>query len=310
MFQLLKKLNRDRSHRSAIDLRSDFQPHHGSQTTSSRVPPPPASVSFPDGIKVWYEPPSPNVDVCFVHGLTGNRDSTWTASGQQEAWPKNFLPGKLVQARLMTWGYDAYILRLSTASQNTLLDHATNLLRDLTDQRFADDASSRPLIFVAHSLGGLVCKRALLLSRTNALPHFRNLFDCTTGILFMGTPHTGSWLAKWAKIPVKAFGVFKSLNTSLLEVLKTDNQLLEDLQRDFLNMVLGVGGASGQLKVSCFFEELDTFAVGKIVSKEAATFAGHDPASIHADHRGMVRFTSPEDTGFKRVLGELQRWTR
>src|SRR4051812_23148703 len=63
-----------------------------------------------------------------------------------------------------------------------------------------------------------------------------------------------------------------------------------------------------QLEVTCFFEELPLPVVGKVVSKESATFAGYNPISIHANHGDMVRFATAEETGFKRVLGELTRW--
>jgi hypothetical protein len=63
-----------------------------------------------------------------------------------------------------------------------------------------------------------------------------------------------------------------------------------------------------RLEVTCFFEELPLPVVGKVVSKESATFAGYNPISIHANHRDMIKFASVEETGFKRVLGELSRW--
>src|SRR6516162_5425660 len=96
-----------------------------------------------DGVEVWYDCPGATVDVCFVHGLTGNRDSTWTAHGQSTPWPKTLLPSNLPRARLLTYGYDAYIVRKSVASTNRLIDHATNLLNDLTNDRASYNASSR-----------------------------------------------------------------------------------------------------------------------------------------------------------------------
>ena len=136
---------------------------------------PPVS-SFPDGVKVLHDCPSATVDICFVHGLTGDRESTWTARGHSTPWPQRLLPPNLPQARIITYGYDAYITRKSVASSNRLVDHATNLLNDLTDDRNSVNASSRPLIFVAHSLGGLVCKKTILLSRHNPDHHLRGIF--------------------------------------------------------------------------------------------------------------------------------------
>lgn len=268
-----------------------------------------SSVSFPDGVKVLHDCPNAAVDVCFVHGLTGNRDSTWTASGQSTPWPETLLPPKLSKARILTYGYDAYIVRKSVASANRLIDHSKNLLTDLTADRACCNASSRPLIFVAHSLGGLVCKEAILLSRNNPEPHLRSIFDCIKGIIFMGTPHKGSWMADWAKIPASAIGLVKSTNKSLLEILETNDQFLESIQVRFWEMIREQREDGRPLEVTCFFEELRLPVVGKfVVSKESATLEGYTSITIHADHGDMVRFASAEENGFKRLLGELIRW--
>jgi len=63
-----------------------------------------------------------------------------------------------------------------------------------------------------------------------------------------------------------------------------------------------------RLEVICFFEELPLPFAGQVVSKESATLESYPSVSVHANHREMVRFGSAEDTGFKRLLGELLRW--
>ncbi len=271
--------------------------------------PPPVS-SFPDGVQLLYQDSEPTVDICFVHGLTGNRVSTWTAHGQSEPWPKTLLPlsPTLDKIRVITYGYDAYVLRKSVVSSNRLIDHATNLLNDLTTDRAGCNASTRPLIFVAHSLGGLVTKEAILLSRNNPDVHLRNMFECTKGIAFMGTPHRGSWMADWAKIPASALGLLKSTNKSLLKILETHDQLLESLQSRFWSTIRELREGGRPIEVTCFFEELPLPIVGSVVSKESATLEGYHSISIHANHGDMVKFGSIEDNGLKRLLGELSRW--
>ncbi|KLU89624.1 ankyrin repeat domain-containing protein [Magnaporthiopsis poae ATCC 64411] len=240
-------------------------------------------VLFPEGIKVLYDGPDAAVDICFVHGLNGDRERTWTANRQSAPWPKTLLPSELEDARIFVYGYDAARC----------------------------GASSRPLIFVAHSLGGLVCKKAILLSRNNPEPHLRSIFEHTKGVLFMGTPHRGSWLAYWANLSASVLGLVKSANRSLLTTLQQDDQLLETIQCDFWAMVREQREAGRALEVTCFFEGLPSSVLGKtvtVVSKESATLEGYSSFSIHADHRDMVRYGSAEDNGFKRLLGELTRW--
>ncbi|KAJ4176009.1 hypothetical protein NW767_015586 [Fusarium falciforme] len=274
----------------------------GPPSESTLVPP------FPDGVKVLHDCRDAAVDICFVHGLTGNRVSTWTANGQPKPWPETLLPPKLSRARILTYGYDAYIVRKSVASTNGLIDHAANLLNDLSTDRAYSDASSRPIIFVAHSLGGLVCKEAILLSRNNPEPHLQGIFDCTKGIVFLGTPHRGSWMADWARIPASALGVVKSTNKSLLKILETDDKYLQSVQDRFWSMVREQQKAGWDLEVTCFFEELPLSGVGKVVSKNSATLESYNAISIHANHSNMVKFSSEDDNGFKRLLGELSRW--
>lgn len=271
----------------------------------------PAAVFFPEGIKILHDCPDAVVDVCFIHGLTGDRERTWTATGQKEPWPKTLLPAKLEKTRILTYGYDAYVVRKDHVSTNRLIDHATNFLHILAADRTTPNISSRPIIFVTHSLGGLVCKEALLLSRDNAEHHLRSIFESTKGIIFMGTPHKGSWMARWAKIPVSAIGLIMPTNPSLLDVLQTDNQYLESIQTRFSVMLREQRESGRQLEVTCFFEELSLTTQPKnclVVSKDSAVLEGYNPLSIRADHRNMVRFASEEDAGFKRVLGELARW--
>ncbi|KAI0478139.1 hypothetical protein F4859DRAFT_478707 [Xylaria cf. heliscus] len=308
----MRRLKKNISKLSKAKKRKRLQATLDATNQTRRAPTTPTNVpSFPDGVKVWINPVDAEIDICFIHGLTGDRDATWTASGQSEPWPSNLLPDRLPKARLLTYGYDAYVVQKSVTSINTLNDHATNLLRDLTDDRESCNASSRRIVFVAHSLGGLICKEAILQSRNNPELHLREIFHSVIGVIFMGTPHTGSWIADWAKIPAHTLGVLKSTNMALLGVLRTENQLLQSIQNRFLSMVRELRENKRPFEVTCFFEELPLrFLDRVVVTRESATFEGYSLSSIHADHSDMVRFHSTEDNGFKRLAGDLIRWVR
>ncbi|KAM0415785.1 hypothetical protein ACHAPT_013246 [Fusarium lateritium] len=126
--------------------------------------------------------------------------------------------------------------------------------------------------------------------------------------MFMGTPHRGSLMADWGGIASSALGTVKSANKLLWEVLETDNQYLHSVQDRFSSMVRERRGTGRGLEVACFFEELPSPRVGVLVSRESATLEGYNAIGIHANHGGMAKFVSPDDNGFKRVLGELVRW--
>ncbi|KAK4119854.1 hypothetical protein N657DRAFT_247289 [Parathielavia appendiculata] len=73
----------------------------------------PTNKTFPSGIKLLHSPtsvPDTVVDIVFVHGLTGDREKTWTACYASEPWPKTLLPSELPTARVLTFGYDACVV--------------------------------------------------------------------------------------------------------------------------------------------------------------------------------------------------------
>lgn len=200
------------------------------------------------------------------------------------------------------------MLRRSVASNNRLKDHARNLVNALTADRASINASTRALILVAHSLGGLVCKRALLFSRSEGGVHLCGIFESTKGIVFMGTPHEGSWMAGWANIPARCLGVINSANTRLLDILGKNDEMLKAVQEEFCTMIGKPWSNGRDIEVMCFFEELGFYVVGYVVPQDSATLRGYRYSSIHANHRDMVKFASRDDAGLKDVRGELVRW--
>lgn len=57
--------------------------------------------------------------------------------------------------------------------------------------------NSRPVVWIGHSMGGLLTKLILLKSLDSNEPHLQQMAMNTKGIVFLGTPHRGSSIAKW-----------------------------------------------------------------------------------------------------------------
>lgn len=258
-----------------------------------------------ESIRVLYKGKEPiRADIVFVHGLTGNGLATWEKA--DTIWPRDLLPKAIPAARVITWNYDADIMRFfNKTGQNTILKHAENFLLDLAGERAEEDGiePDRPIIFVGHSLGGLVIKQALITAREheniqNANDDYANILKNTVGIIFLGTPHKGSDQAKWDGIATNLAKVLrKDHNDTIIDALSRGSSTLENLQSSFT-------GISDRFSYSTFTEEREYPNIGKIVDDESAVLylPKETRNSLPANHLGMSRFGSVNETGFKRVV--------
>ena len=90
-------------------------------------------------MQTLWAPETPEVDVLFIHGLQGDPIRTWSQG--DVCWPRDILPLDVMNARVMTWGYDSSIANISgTSSQASLFGHADGLLSDLSRSRRTGNA--------------------------------------------------------------------------------------------------------------------------------------------------------------------------
>jgi CHASE2 domain-containing sensor protein/pimeloyl-ACP methyl ester carboxylesterase len=158
-------------------------------------------------------------DIVFIHGLAGDARKTWT----YRTYPKDFWPRWLGDdlSNVGVWSIQ-YDVAMSNWTGHTmpLIHRASNILTRLE----AAKIGSRPVIFIVHSFGGLVIKRALRMAQdyeTNK--PWKELWHNTRGIVFLSTPHSGADLASWAKaLPrvLRASVTVEELNAQSPELLE------------------------------------------------------------------------------------------
>lgn len=93
-----------------------------------------------------------------MHGLFGDRVETWTHKGARNDqgifWPRDLLAKDMENTRILSFGYDTDIIRFtSQPSQNTIKDHANNLLGAMTGQRIGEKLVKLSLEGSATSMG-------------------------------------------------------------------------------------------------------------------------------------------------------------
>ncbi|KAL3161302.1 hypothetical protein ABBQ38_009658 [Trebouxia sp. C0009 RCD-2024] len=150
-------------------------------------------------------PGSPLVDVVFVHGIRGGAFATWRREGVQNrqpghkpgnldhpyCWPSTWLPQDVPEARLLSMEYAA---PASGWEAESMPLHGT--VGQLLNRLIAAGVGQRPVIFVTHSMGGVLVKEMLAKAFSETAPaHHRQLADSTSGLVFYACPHLGSNLA-------------------------------------------------------------------------------------------------------------------
>ncbi|KAG9518626.1 hypothetical protein KCU93_g8357, partial [Aureobasidium melanogenum] len=250
------------------------------------------------GLKVLVDRESQTaLDIVFVHGLRGHRINTW--SSNNTCWPRDLLPEDIKDARILTFGYDAQVAGFfSKASQASIFAHAEKLLDNLKNCR--RNFETRPIIFIGHSLGGIIIKEALIRSweckHSAQDDRLGAIFPATVGVIFMATPHRGSPTASLAQYAVNAARIaLQSPNRHIIDVLEVDNKTLEKQRTSF-------GAIIKPSKLRCAYEELPTHTQ-LIVGAASAMIDGVISVAIEADHVSICKFVSREDTGYDTIRG-------
>ncbi|PYH98097.1 lipa and NB-ARC domain protein [Aspergillus ellipticus CBS 707.79] len=210
-------------------------------------------------------PEQPKIDFVFVHGLNprGRSDhpfETWThANGT--FWPRDYLPHDVPQARIFVYGYNSNITNPQSMSTASVRDHANTLL-NLLDLERSPQLNVRPtkIIFIGHSLGGLVIKQALLNAHED--PKYNSIRNNTCGLVFFGCPHRGTKGVELGKIAAKVARFVAKGHAS--------NDLLDCLEHNSLFT---------RQMTSRFAHQLEDYRVVSFVEGKEVLLGGIGPAS-------------------------------
>lgn len=222
-----------------------------------------------------------------VHGLDllDNEEhgmSTWSEDGV--IWLKDFLPkhNRAKRLRVLVFGYNSSaVFEASTAG---VYGAAENLINQLSLVR--KDCPTRPIIFVCHSLGGIVVKRAIVSAHTT--DYYRSIYDSTKGVAFFATPHNGGNGVSIGDVFVKICrAVTGNARNDIMEALRRDSHIAGHIHRDFARR-------AQDLRILSFVETkpMSKPFLGIVVDRNSASLGWREPAEIlvllEATHRTIV----------------------
>ncbi|KAH7171267.1 SERAC1 [Dactylonectria macrodidyma] len=259
------------------------------------------------------------VDYVFLHGLNGHPQKTWTYKDPEGStsffWPAQIqadIPG----CRVMTFGYNAAFERALVENTTTIDAIAQILINRLIDHRTGEHMT-RPLVLIAHSLGGLVIKRALSDChadrhaglQTRRVKEQNAIYDSIAGIVFMGTPHAGSHVADANRVKVLkaiARATFKKVPKNLVTALSAHSRELQNLSTSFERTTLFTEHV---IEICTYFEMQSTRFAGAEVVPEAMArlhYLNERLEGIPKEHTKMAKFSGPEDDGYTSIRQRLK----
>ncbi|KAH7350702.1 hypothetical protein BKA65DRAFT_582695 [Rhexocercosporidium sp. MPI-PUGE-AT-0058] len=237
-----------------------------------------------------------------------------TAQGEDGYfWPQELLPEDFPDCRILTFGYDSHVSNFfgGAANKDGITAHGNAFLNRLVGVRTNNCPPERKIIFIAHSLGGLVLKETLRRSKAAIMEAVdkRSILENTFSIMFFATPHRGSAYAapgEFAATVVMAMGM--DANDSNIKDLKRNAQLPTLLQEETQAILL-----ENKIEIDTFIESKGYSGFGplsgKIVDEDSARL-GHGRERvehINGNHVEMCRFEGPDDSGYTMVKEALNR---
>lgn len=183
--------------------------------------------------------------IIFVHGIETDgygrkihANDTWTHHNGT-FWPQLLLPQLLPSARIILFKYNAYFL--GYRDTKTFQDLQRSLLEGTVEIRRKQKEVHRPMVFIAHSLGGIYVK--MTLKKAEYDPRYSCLNASIYGIVCFATPHEGS--------NTDIVEVAERMCSSMTERPQLNQELLHDLSSSFANL----SDHQHNLEILAFYEQ-------------------------------------------------------
>ncbi|KAK3990460.1 hypothetical protein QBC44DRAFT_288816 [Cladorrhinum sp. PSN332] len=285
------------------------------------------------GLHQLYPPEGSSIatsfDIVAIHGLGGDAFQTWTYhdtdgrkimnGGPDPMWIQDFLKKDFPHARIFTYGYttgDSFFSNIVSG----IGDYARDLMARLQGERFdVEKPGERPILFICHSLGGIVLKQALISAHDRSNRH-EWILDVPKAVIFMGTPHRGAPIAAYLKFAGKRLPGFPR---DWVTVLEPRSKPLEEMMDRFVQM------GSKLVDIVSFYETETPWWLDKAVHapyplpelpkltdlntqvvERASTMLYQEnetPLMLSGDHKQICRYSSEADPNYKLVKIQIRR---
>ncbi|VBB81412.1 Putative protein of unknown function [Podospora comata] len=232
-------------------------------------------------------------------------------------WPLDFLPQSCPIARIFTWGYHTLVVdKKPLRLQGDIFAHASEFLFELATARAAFGAQARPLVFVAHSTGGIILKEILRLADIERDGPLKDVLFSTSAVVFLASPHRATEHASLGDAVASMGSVTLSVDPDdpvLPQLCGGSSAQIELGRQSFIRQwnEFNFRVKTFQESVIPSFADADERAAATV--RRLASFIG-DPrekaTTIGALHNNVAKFWSMEDVGYQALITCLAEFVR
>ncbi|KAH8820739.1 ankyrin repeat-containing domain protein [Xylogone sp. PMI_703] len=127
-------------------------------------------------------------DIVAVHGFHSQGKEVWKGA-EKQSWLADVATENSWNARVLQYYYDPKKITASLYTRNAIRREALTLLEKLTELRQKNENNQLPgLAFIAHDVGGLIVKEALVIAGQSGNGYAEIKFSHLT-LIFLGYPH-------------------------------------------------------------------------------------------------------------------------
>ncbi|XP_050512119.1 protein SERAC1 isoform X4 [Diabrotica virgifera virgifera] len=243
------------------------------------------------------------LDVIFVHGLLGGVFYTW-----RQRLNKSFTANIIKNSRPLKKdsengvNYDTSLsmwtpICPSSKAKFTLDERSF----DLTQKLLETGVGRKPIVWVTHSMGGLIVKNMLWKSFESEVPAIRNICLNTKAVIFYSTPHNGSTLANLSQ--ATALLLWPSVE---VQELRENSPQLKKIHEKFLDIVKAV-----PMKIVTFVETKATVVTAMkfnfLLVKPDSGYPGvGEYFEIPQDHLGICKPLTKHSFLYQKVVHTLK----
>lgn len=237
------------------------------------------------------------LDIVFLHGLSGDPKDTWTASNSDDplggSWPY-WLCDELSGVRISSIGYPASVFEKWAKKEMGLFERSKSILNLMELHGFGD----RPIAFIAHSLGGLLAKQILTTALNSSMQAWKEIAKQVKLVVYLATPHSGASLARTLSL------VFPRLSSPHIDFLTNESAQLFELNDAYRSFA-----GDNDVKTVAYYEKFKVKGATIVVDAASADpgTPGTTAIPVDADHITICKPESRAEIVYLGIRKHLER---